>query len=91
MSVNNKQPSGSPLASPSCSFIRSWIEAPRWAGAKRLIETLAWELGLDCETHVDKGLIREMVRFKVSGEVDKLRKFQAAYEASLREYERKTS
>lgn len=67
--------------------LKSMIEAPRWAGASKFIKNLAWELGLELQIEVDKGFIRETVRYKVSGTESKLRNFQRIFEQSCAEYQ----
>lgn len=68
-------------------IVRSWIEAPKFANVPTFLKNLAWQLGLDIEIEVDKGWLRETVRFKVEGEEDKLRKFKVVLDESLQEYQ----
>lgn len=68
-------------------IIRSWIEAPRFANGPTFLKNLAWQLGLNIEIEVDKGWLRETVRFKVEGEEGKLRKFKVVLEEALQEYQ----
>ena len=67
--------------------IKSTWEAPRWAKVSSFIRDVAWHLGLECEINVDKGLIRERGRFKVSGEENKLKTFKKALASAIKEYE----
>lgn len=66
--------------------ITSYAEVPRWAGFPTFIKNLAWKLGLDCTVEVDKGILRETVRFKVEGYGYKLEKFAKILQDSMDEY-----
>mgnify|MGYP007077385295 CR=1 FL=1 len=66
--------------------IRSWWEAPRWAGVESAIKNLAWELGLECETEVDKGFINETGRYWVSGTESKLKEFKHRLKLAIKNY-----
>jgi len=66
--------------------IRSWVEAPKWANVSNFIKNLAWELGLECTVEVDKGWIRETVRYVVEGEEAKLRTFKDKLLSTARAY-----
>lgn len=70
--------------------LKSWIEAPRWAGASKFIKNLAWELGLQLQIDIDKGFFTETVRFKVSGTESKLKQFSNTYANSISHYQRAT-
>lgn len=66
--------------------IKSTWAAPRWAKVSSFIKDVAFELGLECEVDVDKGLIRERGRFKVSGDENALRLFKKAFESAAEKY-----
>jgi len=51
--------------------IKSYIEAPRWAAFPEFLRNRCFVLGLDLEIDIDKGWIRETVRFKIEGKESK--------------------
>lgn len=56
---------------------RGIFEAPRFAGLPSAIKDAAFQLGLKVDVlDVDKGIIRETVRFSVSGNADMLLVFK---------------
>lgn len=68
---------------------RDMIEAPRWAGAQKLVRDLAWGYELKLEIQADKGWLRETVRFSVEGDDRKVDKFKRDLYASIEDYQRR--
>ena len=67
---------------------KSYIEGPRWAGIQSALRKGAWDVGLDIEFTVEKGLLRETVFFEVMGDVDSVVGFKRGVEAMVREWEK---
>lgn len=55
---------------------RHIIEGPRWARFPSYLKDECWERGLKLSLDVDKGFIRETVRFEVSGSQDAVDSFR---------------
>lgn len=70
---------------------RDYCEAPRWARVPAFIKNTAFMLGLDVSMDIDAGLIRETVRFEVSGDQEKVSEFIKAFLASVKEYQSRAS
>ena len=66
--------------------ITSYFEGPRWAAFPSYIKTTCHMLGLKLDMEVDKGFLRETVRFKVVGPESALRQFNAQLEADVTDY-----
>lgn len=66
---------------------RGIIEAPRWAGVPSALRDIAFMEGVDLKLDIDKGWVRETVRFSVTGESDFVRRFVRALSASINAYE----
>lgn len=65
--------------------IKSWIEAPRWAGLPAYLRELAYKL--DCKIDVKaKGLVFQLVVFEVRGDYGKLVEFKRSFEEEVRLY-----
>lgn len=67
-------------------YIRESCRALRTAGMPEFIKGLAWRLGLECQVEVDKGWIKESVRWEVSGNEETLVRFKDAFELAIKEY-----
>jgi len=70
---------------------RDMIEAPRWAGGSRLVRDLAWGYDLKLDIQIDKGWIRETVRFAVEGDDQKVINFKKDLYASIEDYQRRVA
>ena len=68
------------------AYMRSSCEVIRTAGFSKAVKQTAWVIGLDLDIDIDKGWIFETVRFKVSGDDDKVRRFAKWYQDSINEY-----
>jgi hypothetical protein len=68
-------------------IVRSWVEAPKFANVPTFLKNLAWQLGLNIEIEVDKGWLRETVRFKIEGEEAKVKKFTFVFNQAAEEYQ----
>ena len=66
--------------------IKSYIDGPRWARSDRFIETAALLSGLECEVNRETSLLREHVRFKVSGKESGLREFESLLRDAVARY-----
>lgn len=66
--------------------LTSTCAAPRWAKVPSFLRDQAWTLGLKIEVEVDKGWIRENVRFRVEGDAEKVKEFAARLEQAGNEY-----
>ncbi len=66
--------------------IRSSIEGPRWAKFRSVVRGVGWERDLELELEIEKGWVRETVRFKVVGTETKLRRFMKILDESVNEY-----
>ena len=71
----------------SNAIVRSWVEAPKFANVPTFLKNLAWQLGIDIEIEVDKGWLRETVRFKVEGDEMKVKKFISVFNQAAEEYQ----
>lgn len=71
----------------SNAIVRSWVEAPKFANVPTFLKNLAWQLGINIEIEVDKGWLRETVRFKVEGEEAKVKKFISVFNQAAEEYQ----
>ena len=65
---------------------RSYIEGPRFAAFPKAIKNACWERSLKIHMEVDKGWIRETVRFEITGPSSKVRELQRAIDAGIDEY-----
>lgn len=70
---------------------RDIFEAPRWAGGQSLVKSLAWGYGLKLDMDVDKGWLRETVRFHVEGDDQKVANFKRDLHASFENYQKRVS
>jgi hypothetical protein len=66
--------------------IRTECEAPRWANVPSFIRGLAWKLEMECDVTVEKGWIRETIRFEVRGNEDQLKQFKETFNRTTNEY-----
>ena len=66
--------------------IKTTCEGPRWACIPEFIKNLAFELDLKCDIDVDKGWIRENIRFKVSGAAAGVLAFKRVFEKAFKQY-----
>ena len=71
----------------SNAIVRSWVEAPKFANVPTFLKNLAWQLGINIEIEVEKGWLRETVRFKVEGEETKVKKFISVFNQAAEEYQ----
>jgi len=69
-------------------IMRSCVEAPKFAYVPTFLKNTAWQLGLKIEIEVDKGWLRETIRFKVEGDENKLKTFKINLEKAIQEYQR---
>ena len=65
---------------------KSWVEGPRWAKLSRMLRQAAFDLNLDISIDQDKGWIREVVYYSVTGPVDKIREFNSTIMEAVRNY-----
>lgn len=68
------------------STYRNVITGPRWAKFPTAIRSAAFEAGLDLKMDVEKHLIRETVRFEVSGPSNIVEAFQSALLNTIQEW-----
>ena len=66
--------------------LKSYGEAPRWAGLSTFLRKVAWMLDLDIKINIEKGFIRETVFFEVEGTESKLLRFKEITEDVSRDY-----
>ncbi len=71
----------------SNAIVHSWVEAPKFANVPTFLKNLAWQLGVNIEIEVDKGWLRETVRFKVEGDEEKVKKFASIFNKAAEEYQ----
>jgi len=62
---------------------RSYIEGPRWAGLSTFLRNEAYRLNLELTLDIEKGWIRETVRFEVNGPTEKIKLFFKQIEVAL--------
>lgn len=65
---------------------RDHINGPRWANLPTAIKNACWELGLNVKIEIDKGWIRETVRFSIEGSKDELEALREAFARGVSEY-----
>jgi hypothetical protein len=66
-----------------------WIdvfEGPRWLRIPKFLKDECWERHLKIEIEVDKGLIRETVRFDISGPLEKVERLKGDAYAAIQAY-----
>ena len=71
---------------PQLARFSSVCEAPRWANVPSFLRDQAWNLGLKIEVEVDKGWIRERVRFRIEGEPEKVNEFLSRFKEAGEQY-----
>lgn len=65
---------------------RGWVRGLRLADLPSFIKTACWERGLPVELDIDKGWIRETVRFKVQGSAEQLKELGDYFNAAVTKY-----
>ena len=68
---------------PSWSYV---LEAPRFAKFPSWLKDAVWGTDMKLEMEVDKGWLRETVRFKVTGPQAQLDRLMSAFEETLDDY-----
>ncbi len=63
-----------------------YIEAPRWAGFPAFMRNECWLRGLKLEMEVEKGWLRESVRYRVKGNADDLSKLVGDIRDAIKRY-----
>lgn len=66
--------------------LKSYIEAPRWAGVPSFLKQLAWKLNLKLDITEDKCLLTTIVYFKLQGDDSNIHKAKQIIEQSIKEY-----
>lgn len=66
---------------------RSYIQGPRWAGLPTFIKNAAFMNSLSVQIDIDKGFLRETVRFEIEGPIDRINAFKAAIQAAIQDYQ----
>jgi hypothetical protein len=67
--------------------LKSYIEAPRWAAFPKFLKDECFMLNLKIvRLDIDKGWVRETVRFEIEGGESDLLRFKRSLEASVKEY-----
>lgn len=65
---------------------RGYVEGPRWAKFPKFLRNECWRRELALELEVEKGWIRETVRFHVLGPPAQVKAFEAMLHTSLAEW-----
>ena len=78
--------SANAMAEELAGTIRSSVEGSRWAMVPRFLRDRCFTLGIDLEMDIDKGLIRENVRFTIKGPESKLRRLMRELKEGIDEY-----
>ena len=68
--------------------IRGTVEGPRWAKFPQFLRDRCFILGVELEMEIDKGWIRENVRFKIEGNESKVRRIMREIKESIEVYNR---
>ena len=67
--------------------LKSYVEGPKWAAFPKFLKDVCFMYDLKViYMDIDKGWIRETVRFKVEGSESNLRRLQKAIEIGVEEY-----
>jgi len=67
--------------------LKSYVEAPKWAAFPKFLKNTCFMYDLKViYMDIDKGWIRETVRFKVEGGESNLRRLQKAIDIGVEEY-----
>lgn len=67
--------------------LKSYVEGPRWASFPEFLKNACFMYDLKIvQMDIDKGFIRETVRFEVSGTESNLNRLKNAIEAGIEEY-----
>ena len=67
--------------------LKSYVEGPRWAGFPKFLKDACFMYDLKIvQMDIDKGFIRETVRYKVEGTESNLMRLKKAIEISIEEY-----
>jgi len=64
-------------------------EAPRWAKMESFVKDQALLLGLECNTEVEKGLLRERGRVSVRGDAENCREFLKRLNDAIADFNRR--
>lgn len=73
------------------STFRDLIEGPRWAGISGFIKDTAFLFGLKLNIDVDKGWLRETVRFEVEGGENAVAKFKTTLYDAMADYQKRVA
>ena len=64
----------------------AYFDGPRWVRSDLAIKDECWRYRLECEVYRETTLLREHVRFKVSGERYKVEALKKALEKAVHEW-----
>lgn len=73
------------------STYREIVTGPRWAGASTFIKDAAFGYGLKLTIDIDKGWLRETIRFEVEGEDSRVENFKRDLHAAMEDYQRRVA
>jgi hypothetical protein len=73
------------------SIYREIVTGPRWAGASTFIKDAAFGYGLKLTIEIDKGWLRETIRFEVEGDDSKVDKFKRDLHEAMEDYQRRVA
>jgi hypothetical protein len=73
------------------STYREIITGPRWAGASTFIKDAAFGYGLKLTIDIEKGWLRETIRFEVEGEDGRVEKFKRDLRSAMEDYQRRVA
>lgn len=73
------------------SIYREIVTGPRWAGASTFIKDAAFGYGLKLTIEIDKGWLRETIRFEVEGEDGRVEKFKRDLHEAMEDYQRRVA
>jgi hypothetical protein len=59
---------------------------PRWAHIETLLKNLAWKLDIKIYTEKETGFLRDIVRFEVDGETEKVNQFKLSMKTFVAEW-----
>jgi len=73
------------------SIYREIVTGPRWAGASTFIKDAAFGYGLKLTIEIDKGWIRETIRFQVEGDDGKVERFKRDLHEAMEDYQKRVA